>query len=143
MAEFRIEGQQPISGSVEPQGNKNEALPVLCAAIMTPGEVALENVPAIEDIFNLIRILEFLGAHVDIDKKGIALNLKISSADIEQSRLPKELSSAIRGSITLMAPLLVRTGEVFIPRPGGDKIGRRRVDTHLLALHALGAEVEV
>lgn len=141
MSEFHIEGGHKIGGTITAQGNKNEALPVLCAAIMNPQGVTIRNVPQIEDIRNLLKILEAVGAEITPLEDGHSY--KIHTPQIKMSELPAELASGLRGSVTLLGPLLARAKKVFLPRPGGDKIGRRRVDTHLLALSALGAKVEV
>lgn len=142
MQQFFIEGGHPLKGEIIPQGNKNEALPVLCACLMNPGEVTIRNVPDIEDIRSLLKILTYLGAEISpID--GNPHDLKVRTASLKATELPANLTSPLRGSVTLLGPLLARTGRVFLPRPGGDKIGRRRVDTHLLALSQLGAKVEV
>jgi UDP-N-acetylglucosamine 1-carboxyvinyltransferase len=141
MSEFHIEGGHKIGGSITAQGNKNEALPVLCAALMNPQGVIIRNVPQIEDIKNLLRIIEAVGANIRPLEDGHSY--EITTAEIKVSELPTELVAGLRGSITLLGPLLARAKKVFLPRPGGDKIGRRRVDTHLLALSALGAKVEV
>lgn len=141
MSEFHIEGGHKIGGTITAQGNKNEALPVLCAALMNPQRVIIRNVPQIEDIRNLLRIVEAVGAIVEPLEDGHAF--AITTTEIRMSELPTDLVAGLRGSITLLAPLLARAKKVFLPRPGGDKIGRRRVDTHLLALSALGAKVEV
>lgn len=141
MSEFHIEGGHKIGGTITAQGNKNEALPVLCAALMNPKGVTIRNVPQIEDIKNLIKIIEAIGAQVTRLADGHSY--KIVTNEIKLSELPAELAAGLRGSVTLLGPLLARAKKVFLPRPGGDKIGRRRVDTHLLALSALGAKVEV
>lgn len=140
-SEFHIEGGHKIGGTITPQGNKNEALPVLCAALMNPHGVTIRNVPQIEDIKNLLKILEAVGVQITPLEDGHSY--KINTPQIKLSELPPELASGLRGSVTLLGPLLARAKKVFLPRPGGDKIGRRRVDTHLLALSALGAKVEV
>ncbi len=141
MSEFHIEGGHKIGGSITAQGNKNEALPVLCAALMNPQGVIIRNVPQIEDIRNLLKIVEAVGANIKTLEDGHSY--EITTPEIKMSELPAELVAGLRGSITLLGPLLARAKKVFLPRPGGDKIGRRRVDTHLLALSALGAKVEV
>ncbi|RME88762.1 MAG: UDP-N-acetylglucosamine 1-carboxyvinyltransferase [Candidatus Hydrogenedentota bacterium] len=137
---FFIEGGKPLSGILTPQGNKNEALPLLCCALLNTQEVLLRNVPRIEDIERMLTLIRGLGAHIEEISPH---DLKITVPEIQTTDLDPELTSAIRGSVTLLAPLLARKGEVFLPRPGGDKIGRRRIDTHLDALAALGAKVEV
>ena len=140
--EFIIEGGHPLNGNILPQGNKNEALPVLCASLLNPHGVEVHNLPLIEDIRNLIKVMDYLGVEtntIENDKH----NVKVHADLVKSGDLPAELITPLRGSITLMAPVLARTGKVFMPRPGGDKIGRRRIDTHLLALKALGANIEI
>jgi UDP-N-acetylglucosamine 1-carboxyvinyltransferase len=134
-----IQGGQPISGSIEPAGNKNEALPLLAAVLLVPGQVVLENVPRIHDVEVLVRILGDLGARAEYSG---AHELDIDATSLRHSRPDPELASEIRGSFLLAAPLLARFGEAVLPRPGGDRIGRRRLDTHLLALGQLGARIE-
>ncbi len=143
MQQFIIEGGHPLRGEITPQGNKNEALPVLCAAVMNGHAVTIHNIPYIEDIKNLFKILEFIGAKITPQAPDDWHTVTISTPGIITNQLPADLISPLRGSVTLMGPLLARTGKVFLPRPGGDKIGRRRIDTHLLAMAKLGAEVEV
>ena len=141
MSEFIIEGGRKITGEIRAQGNKNEALPVLCAALMTQHPITIRNIPQIEDIKNLLKILTAIGAKITPEKNPH--DLRIETAQINLSELPSDLAAGLRGSITLLGPLLARAKKVYLPRPGGDKIGRRRVDTHLLALEALGAKVSV
>jgi len=143
MEQFIIQGGIPAKGSVRPQGNKNEALPVVCAAIMNPVGTTIRNIPDIQDVRNLIKLLEHLGVKVTPVRKGDFHDLEIDSSDIHTQDLPEEISSQIRGSVTLMGALLGRTGKIYLPKPGGDKIGRRRIDTHLMAMEALGATVHV
>lgn len=126
-----------MSGVIVPQGNKNEALPVLAACCLTREAVTLENVPNIEDVNIMREIIGDLG--VNLTAMGSSLRLQASTS--LKTDLPTTLSSKLRGSVTLAGPLLARCGRVLLPRPGGDRIGRRRLDTHLLALQALGAEV--
>lgn len=142
MQEFIIEGGFPISGSIRPQGNKNEALPVLGAALVNPQKTIIKNIPNIDDIKSLLEILRFSGAEIHVQEQS-PFSVEIDSRNIREGKLPAALTSALRGSVTLMAPLLARTGEVYLPRPGGDKIGRRRIDTHLFAMHKLGANIQV
>lgn len=142
MQELIIEGGHKVQGEITPQGNKNEALPVLCAALISPEPVRISNIPQIEDIKNLIKILEYLGAEINtVD--GDDHHIELKTETLKTTSLPTDLTAHLRGSITLMGALLARAGRVFLPRPGGDKIGRRRVDTHLLAMQSLGADVEV
>ncbi|MCC7492011.1 MAG: UDP-N-acetylglucosamine 1-carboxyvinyltransferase [Fimbriimonadaceae bacterium] len=139
MAEaFLVTGGQRLSGSIAPSGNKNEALPCLAAALLTSAEVVLQNVPDILDVRTMLALAELLGAEV---QRPDPHTVVIRAADLTSTALDRELSSRIRGSFLFAAPLLARRGEVALPRPGGDRIGRRRVDTHLLALAGLGAEL--
>lgn len=140
MAEaFRVTGGQRLSGEITPSGNKNEALPVIAAALLTDEEVVIDNVPAIRDIEAMLDIARDLGA--EVTERG-PNQVAIRAATVRRSALDPVLSERIRGSFLFAAPVLARTGEVALPRPGGDRIGRRRIDTHLLALSGLGAELE-
>lgn len=122
-----------------PQGNKNEALPVLAACCLTDEPVTLENIPVIEDVLMMERILEDLGVQLSPTNAGTVLQVQAQCDP--KTELAPDLSAKLRGSVTLAGPILARCGRVFLPRPGGDRIGRRRLDTHLLALQALGATV--
>lgn len=125
-----------------PRGNKNEALPALAAALLHPGPSQLLNVPRIRDVESLVLILEAAGARVTReDQEGGTVLAVDASGDLSPEPEP-ELAASIRGSFLLAPALLHRTGSAVLPRPGGDRIGRRRIDTHLLALRALGARVE-
>jgi UDP-N-acetylglucosamine 1-carboxyvinyltransferase len=137
---FVVEGGTPIRGELTPAGNKNEALPVLAASLLAPGSVALENLPEIRDVATLTAILSDLG--VRVSKPSGSHELLVDSSQLEPRAPRSELGAAIRGSFLLAPGLLHRTGEALLPRPGGDRIGRRRIDTHLHALRLLGAEVE-
>ena len=122
-------------------GNKNAALPCIAAALLTDETVILKNIPDIEDVHVMLEVLEALGASVKTEKtKG---SYKISASDITSSEIPLALAKKIRASILFAGPLLARTGKIQMSPPGGDVIGRRRLDTHFLALSALGAQVEV
>jgi len=136
---FRVSGGNPIGGRIQPAGNKNEALPLLAAALLTEDSVTLQNVPRIEDVAIMQEIVQSLGARIATSADG----LEIKCADVPVNQLDPRLTARIRGSVTLAGPLLARTGRIFLPRPGGDRIGRRRMDTHILGLQALGASVEV
>jgi UDP-N-acetylglucosamine 1-carboxyvinyltransferase len=138
---FVVEGGRPVGGSHVPAGNKNEALPVLAATLLAPGVCTLENVPEIRDVRTLLEILAELGVEASSLAAGQALRVDTSNLTARTPSL--ELGATIRGSFLLAPGLLHRTGRARLPRPGGDRIGRRRVDTHLLALRLLGAEVEV
>ena len=138
MEKLIIEGRHPISGVMVPSGNKNAALPLLAACLLTDEPVTLHNLPAIGDVQTMGDLLADLGASVErLDPH----TWRVEARDIRTSELSSELFGLIRGSITLAGPMLARRGAVHMPRPGGDVIGRRRVDTHFLALRALGAEV--
>jgi UDP-N-acetylglucosamine 1-carboxyvinyltransferase len=136
---FIVEGGRALAGTLTPAGNKNEALPVLAASLLAPGAVTIENVPRIRDVTLLLDGLSQLGVSVDADEHTVRLDATgLLDTDPDPSMM-----SGIRGSILLASALLARTGRAVLPRPGGDRIGRRRVDTHLLTLSALGAEVTV
>ncbi len=140
MEKFIIEGQHPIKGVVTPTGNKNAALPALAASLLTDEEIVLENIPRIRDVDTMLRLLEHLG--VELYWRG-ENEVSLRARNVSAEDLDPEDFAAIRGSVLMAGPMLARLGRVSLPRPGGDAIGRRRVDTHLLALHALGAQVEV
>ena len=136
--QFVIEGGVPLSGTVRPEGNKNGALPILAACLLTEEEVRLSNVPRIRDV----EIMAELVAHTGADVEWVGQNELVVRADrIERTQLDRELCSRIRASILLAGPLLAREGTVDVPPPGGDVIGRRRVDTHFHAFRGLGAIV--
>jgi UDP-N-acetylglucosamine 1-carboxyvinyltransferase len=140
MSYFRIEGRASLSGTFTPAGNKNAALPILAGCLLTPEPVRIENIPDIIDVRTLLEIIESLGVTVDwVEPNTVVL----CARDADGARLDPELAGVIRGSVLLAGPMLARFGSVELPEPGGDFIGRRRLDTHLLALRALGAEVEV
>lgn len=136
---FEIEGGHPISGSIRPTGNKNAALPLLAATLLTDEEVVLENVPEIRDVAALLEILASLG--VTISHRGHG-KIALKADGVNGKQPDPAIASQIRASILLAGPLLARRGHVVLPPPGGDVIGRRRIDTHILALEALGAKFE-
>ena len=140
MGSFRIEGGCKLQGEIIPQGAKNEALQILCAVLLTDQEVSINNVPDIRDVNKLIEILGNLGVTVQKLGKG-AYSFKSDNLDLDylESERFKEEGSALRGSIMIVGPLLSRFGKGFIPQPGGDKIGRRRLDTHFEGFIKLGA----
>jgi UDP-N-acetylglucosamine 1-carboxyvinyltransferase len=140
MGSFRIEGGCKLQGEIIPQGAKNEALQILCAVLLTDEEVLINNVPDIRDVNKLIEILGNLGVIVQKLGKG-AYSFKSDNLDLDylESERFKEEGSALRGSIMIVGPLLSRFGKGFIPQPGGDKIGRRRLDTHFEGFIKLGA----
>lgn len=140
MHKYKIEGGIPIRGTIAASGNKNAALPCIASALLTDEPVILRNIPNIEDTNVMLLILQALGATVE--RIGDH-DWKITAAQISSSTIPAELSKKIRASILFAGPLLARTGKAIMPPPGGDVIGRRRVDTHFLALQELGARVSV
>jgi UDP-N-acetylglucosamine 1-carboxyvinyltransferase len=138
MAYFEVEGGRTLSGSIRPTGNKNAALPCLAATLLTSEPVTLRNVPRIRDVETLLEILESLGAEVEwVGADAV----RVTAADVAAGRPDPVLSERIRASILLAGPLLARFGEVTLPPPGGDVIGRRRLDTHFLAFRGMGAQV--
>src|SRR4051812_26260045 len=139
MSKFLIEGGYPLSGTVVPAGNKNAALPVLAACLLTEDEVVLRNIPRIRDVEAMIELLEHLGVEVEWrDDNVVALCAANVDSDVE---IPVEKTERIRASFLVVGPLLGRCGRAVIPPPGGDVIGRRRLDPHLDAFRALGATV--
>ncbi|MDC0201780.1 UDP-N-acetylglucosamine 1-carboxyvinyltransferase [Flavobacteriales bacterium] len=140
MATFKVQGGLKLKGDLHPQGAKNEALQVLCAVLLTPQEVIMENVPNIRDVNILISLLKDLNVKVNqIGEESYSFKADEVNVDYLSSEDYKEKSSRIRGSIMIVGPLLARYGKGYIPRPGGDKIGRRRVDTHFIGFEKLGA----
>ena len=137
---FLVEGGRAVGGTFVPSGNKNEALPTLAATLLAAGTTELCNVPDIQDVRTMVDLLESLG--LTVGRSGSARTTVDASGDIPQQPDPL-LAARIRGSFLLAPGLLYRKGVAVIPRPGGDRIGRRRIDTHLLALRRLGAQVEV
>lgn len=139
MTSFLIEGGYPLQGEVTPSGNKNAALPLLAATILTDQPVILHNLPNIGDVQSMRRLLESLGVTVEVIGEG---SWRLQAKHLRRANLDPELCRRIRASILLAGPMLGREGGIDIPPPGGDVIGRRRVDTHLLALRALGATTD-
>ena len=140
MYSYKIEGNIPLKGSIKARGNKNSALPCLAACLLTDQEVILRNLPDIEDVGVMIRILTSLGARVERKADG---SVRVRAAATPNSEVPADEARDIRASILFAGPLLARTGKVLLPPPGGDVIGRRRLDTHFMAFSELGARVEV
>jgi len=140
MSTFHIEGGNRLSGNLEPQGAKNEALQIICATLLTDKDVFIENIPEIRDVIKLIGILKSLGVEVERLKKGnYRFNATKINIDVLKTPEYAKEASSLRGSIMIIGPLLARFGKGFIPQPGGDKIGRRRVDTHFIGFKKLGA----
>jgi len=140
MGSFEIEGGRKLKGELTPQGAKNEVLQILCAVLLTPEEVEISNIPNIIDVNRLIDLLRDLGVEVH-QKNADTYTFKAANIDLEYlvSDRFKERGSGLRGSIMLVGPMLARFGRGYIPKPGGDKIGRRRLDTHFVGFQALGA----
>jgi UDP-N-acetylglucosamine 1-carboxyvinyltransferase len=139
MAFFLVEGGHPLSGRIRPAGNKNAALPCLAATVLASEPVTLENVPRIQDVLTFLDIVKSLGAAVTWDGSSVT----VDPTAVEVEAIDRGLAERIRASILLAGPLLARFGHVTLPPPGGDVIGRRRMDTHFLAFEALGASVEL
>ena len=136
--QYIVEGGHPLSGTIEPAGNKNAALPIIAATILTEAPVVLRNVPRIRDTETLVDLMRTVG--VEADWRGLN-ELEVCARDLRSDDLDPELCAKIRASILLAGPLLARRGHAVLPPPGGDVIGRRRVDTHFLAFEQLGATV--
>ncbi len=143
METFRIEGGRKLSGTLTPQGAKNEALQVLCASLLTDKPVTICNLPRIHDVLRLIELLEWLGVSVTwLDAHTCCLCAKELHPEAMASAQFRQQAGLLRGSIMLVGPLLARLGVGFVHKPGGDMIGRRRLDTHLQGLVALGARLD-
>ncbi len=141
MSVFRIEGGHRLSGEIVPQGAKNEALQIICATLLTPSKVTIKNIPDIRDVNKLIFILGELGVKIEkLDSNTYSFQADDLNLDYLESLQFKKDGSSLRGSIMIVGPLLTRFGKGYIPRPGGDKIGRRRLDTHFEGFIKLGAK---
>lgn len=140
MPKYVVEGGVPLQGRIRPAGNKNAALPIIAATILTDEPVILENVPAIRDVLTLLDLMEQLGCSVEWTGDH---TVRIHAAEIPDPMVDRDAAARIRASILLAGPMLARLGRMHLPPPGGDVIGRRRVDTHFLALRQMGAAVEV
>ena len=139
MPKFVVEGGHPLHGTIRPAGNKNAALPILAASLLTDEPVIVENIPDIRDVRTLLELLRRVGVESEwLERNTVRLHAK----EVSAAQLEPELVSRIRASILLAGPMLARVGRMTLPPPGGDVIGRRRVDTHFLALSRLGAVVE-
>lgn len=140
MAAFKIEGGHPLSGTIVPQGAKNEALQVVCASLLTNEEVIIRNIPDIRDVQNLIQLLRDIGVKVNrLSRNDYTFLADDLNLDYLQSDAFVRSCAALRGSVLMIGPLLARMGKAVITKPGGDKIGRRRLDTHFLGFEKLGA----
>lgn len=140
MSTFIVEGGRRLSGSITPQGAKNEALEVICATLLTDEQVTLSNVPDILDVRNLIRLLEQMGVKV-VRRDAHTYSFQADDINIDYLKTPEFVQKAmsLRGSVMIIGPLVARFGKAILPKPGGDKIGRRRLDTHFLGMEKLGA----
>jgi UDP-N-acetylglucosamine 1-carboxyvinyltransferase len=143
MGTFIVHGGKSLRGELTPQGAKNEALQVICATLLTAEKVTLRNIPDISDVARLIDLIECLGVNVLRESDSVA-SFRAVRVDLDylQTKEFRDKSSSLRGSIMIVGPLLARFGKAFIPKPGGDKIGRRRVDTHFTGFQKLGARFE-
>ena len=140
MARFVVEGGTPLRGEITPAGNKNEALPLIAASLLTDEPVTLHNLPRIRDVRNMLEIASALGATVeDLDPQ----TTRITATDLRSDELPAALAREIRPSLLFAAPLLHRRKRARLGQPGGDIIGRRRADSHFLALGELGATLDM
>jgi UDP-N-acetylglucosamine 1-carboxyvinyltransferase len=140
MGKFVIEGGHCLKGEITPQGAKNEALQILCATLLTSERIIVRNLPRILDVLLLIQLLRDLGVQVEeLDDHSYAFRAESVDLDFFQTEQYIRQSAALRGSVMILGPLLARFGKAVLPKPGGDKIGRRRLDTHFLGFQALGA----
>ncbi len=141
MESFEIEGGHKLQGEIIPQGAKNEALQILCATVLTSEEITIHNIPDIRDVNNLILLLEQMG--VKTERQGSSCTFRADDINLDYLKTEdfKKRGGNLRGSIMLIGPLLARFNKAFMPKPGGDKIGRRRLDTHLIGFQKLGAKL--
>jgi len=140
MATFKIKGGNRLQGELHPQGAKNEALQVICAVLLTPEKITISNIPEISDVIKLIEIITHLGVKTERISKGV-YSFQADSIHLDYLKTESfaKQAASLRGSIMIIGPLLARFGIGYIPQPGGDKIGRRRLDTHFIGLQKLGA----
>ena len=143
MSTFEVRGGRPLSGEITPQGAKNEALEVLCAVLLTPEKVTISNIPNILDVMKLIELLGKMGVTVEkIDRHTYSFEAKNIDWDYMESIEYQKDMSKLRGAVMVLGPLLARFGRGYAPKPGGDKIGRRRLDTHFIGFEKLGAKFD-
>lgn len=142
MGSFIVQGGKRLKGEITPQGAKNEALQIICATLLTPEKVTISNIPEIADVDKLIDLLGKMGVEIT-EETGGSTSFKAGEIDLNylQTDEFQSLSSSLRGSIMIVGPLLARFGKAYLPKPGGDKIGRRRIDTHLTGFLKLGAQL--
>jgi len=141
MSAFEIVGGKQLAGEIRPQGAKNEALQILCATLLSPDEITIHNIPDIRDVNVLIDLLRELGVKIKRISES-SYTFQADQVDIDYLKTPEYSSKAsrIRGSVMMLGPLLARFKIGYLPQPGGDKIGRRRLDTHFVGLQKLGAK---
>lgn len=143
MSSFVIKGGKKLKGDIYPQGAKNEALQILCAVLLSPETITIHNIPNIRDVNKLIDLISSIGVTVvKINESSYSFTAENINFDYFHTEEYREKSTSLRGSIMMIGPLLARFGEGYIPKPGGDKIGRRRVDTHFIGFEKLGAKFE-
>ena len=142
MASFIIEGGHTLSGTITPQGAKNEALQVICATLLTSEQVTIHNIPRIRDVMNLIQLLKDIGVKVSDEGNTFTFQADELNLNYLESDEFVQKCSQLRGSVMMIGPLLARMGKAVIAKPGGDKIGRRRLDTHFLGFERLGAQFQ-
>src|SRR5688572_18125776 len=142
MSSFEITGGRKLSGEITPQGSKNEALQVICAVLLTPEKITINNIPDIADVNLQIELLQELGVKTERVTRGTCI-FQADDVDVDylQSDAYHKKSGRLRGSVMLAGPMLARFKKAFIPRPGGDKIGRRRLDTHINGFEKLGTKI--
>src|SRR6476620_1994734 len=141
MDAFKIEGGTPLKGTIIPQGAKNEALQIICATLLTEEKVTIHNIPDISDVNMLISLLEDFGVKVKkLGEGSYSFQAKNVNLDFLYTKDYVKKTAKLRGTIMILGPLLARFKKAYIPKPGGDKIGRRRLDTHFLGFEKLGAK---
>ncbi len=144
MGTFKIEGGHKLNGTITPQGAKNEALQILCATLLTPEVITIENIPDIIDVNKLIDLLASMGVKTQkLDRGKWSFQADEVNLNYLESEEFRKKGSALRGSVMIVGPLLARFGRGYIPKPGGDKIGRRRLDTHFIGFQKLGAQLRI
>ncbi len=142
MSSFKIQGECRLQGEITPQGAKNEAMQILCASLLTDETVIIKNLPEIADIINLIQLIKDIGCEVDFRQNEVSITAKNINFDFFETPEFREKAGRLRGSVMMTGPLLARFGKAYMAKPGGDKIGRRRLDTHVIGMEALGATFE-
>ena len=143
MATFEVWGGRPLKGEITPQGAKNEALQILCAVLLTPEKVTVGNIPRIMDVMQLIMLLEKMGVKVEkVDETTYSFTAENVNLEYLRTEEFRRHAARLRGSVMIIGPLLARFGVGYIPKPGGDKIGRRRLDTHFIGFQRLGAKFD-